>query len=134
MLMGMSSMSLAAGWILHLATGVVIGSVFGAVVANVSRLALRSTGRAFGLGAVAGVVAFFAWFLPMMAMLMPALMGMPMMVAGGFAAHVIYGLVLGGVASLSITKSRSSFRCPTCGASLASQQELMEHEAKAHPM
>jgi hypothetical protein len=115
MLMGMGSISWVAGWMLHLITGLIIGAIFGAVVVKVSSLGLWSTGRAVGLGAVAGLVAFFVWFLPMMATLMPSLMGMPMMIAGGFAAHIIYGLVLGGVASLAIPKSSSSFKGPTCG-------------------
>ncbi len=130
MQMGMGSMSTAAGWTLHLVTGLVIGGIFGAAVVKVSSLRLNSTGKAVGLGAVAGTVAFFIWFLPTMAILMPALMGMPTMVAGGFAAHVIFGLVLGGVTSLAV-KSGASYKCPACGAGFGSREELMEH-SKVH--
>ena len=130
MLMGMGSTSTVAGWMLHLITGLIIGGIFGVAVTKVSSLRLGSAGKAVGLGAGAGIVAFFVWFLPMMAMLMPALMGMPMMVAGGFAAHVIYGLVLGGVVSFAV-KSSTSYKCPACEADFHSKEELMEH-GKAH--
>lgn len=164
MVMGMGSASTVAGWMLHLLTGIIIGAIFGVVVAKVPRLGLKSTGRALVLGAVAGIVVWIVFFMPMMVSLMPALTGMPTLVGGSFLAHIIYGLVLGGVASLAIPKGGSSFKCPTCGASFSSkdelmqhgkvhmsapkqefkcpacgmsfstQQELMDHKAKAHPM
>ncbi len=164
MQMGVGSMSWVAGWMLHIITGLAAGAIFGALVASVSVLHLKNTGRALVLGGVAGVVVWVVFFLPMMAVLMPSLMGMGSMVGGSFVAHVIFGLVLGGVTSLAVPKSGSSykcpacgatfateselkehgknhmsatpqqFKCPACGASFASQQELMEHKAKAHPM
>ena len=164
MQMGMGSMSTAAGWILHLLTGIIVGAIFGVAVAKVSRLRLKNTGRALVLGTVAGIVVWIIFFMPLMAVMMPALMGMPMMVGGSFVAHIVYGLVLGGVASVAIPKGTSSYKCPSCGASFsgkdelmqhgkahmsapkqeykcpacgmsfASQQELMDHKAKAHPM
>ncbi len=164
MLMGMGSMSYAAGWMLHLITGIIVGAIFGVVVAKVSSLRLRSPGRALGLGAAAGFVIWVVFFMPMMAMLMPTLMGMGTMVGGSFVAHIIFGLVLGGVASLAIPKGGSfncpacgatfsteaelkehgkmhmaskpaqQFKCSACGASFSTQQELMDHKAKAHPM
>ena len=131
MQMGMGSSSTAAGWMLHLLTGVIVGAIFGVIVAKVSRLRLNSLGKGLGLGAVAGIVVWVVFFMPMMAMLMPALIGMGSMVAGSLVAHVIYGLVLGGVTAVAIPKGASAFKCPTCGASFVTKAELMEH-GKAH--
>lgn len=131
MMMGMGSMSAAAGWMLHILTGIIVGVIFGVVVAKVPALGLKTRGRALALGAVAGVVVWVVFFMPMMATLMPALMGMGMMVAGSFVAHVVYGLVLGGVASLAIQTGSTSYKCPTCGATFGTKDELMQH-GKAH--
>ena len=133
MMMGMGSMSTAAGWTLHLLTGVIVGAIFGVAVAKVPSLRLKNAGRALTLGAVAGVAVWIVFFMPMMAILMPALMGMPTMVGGSFAAHIIYGLVLGGVAFAAVPKGASSFSCPTCGASFGSKEELMRHGAAHMP-
>jgi uncharacterized C2H2 Zn-finger protein len=127
MMMGMGSMSTVAGWMLHLITGILVGAIFGVVVAKVSKLGLKITGRALVLGAVAGIIVWMVFFMPMMASLMPALIGMPTMVGGSFVAQIIYGLVLGGVASFAIPKESSSFKCPTCGASFSTKDELMQH-------
>jgi predicted RNA-binding Zn-ribbon protein involved in translation (DUF1610 family) len=127
MLMGMGSMAWPAGWTLHLATGVVVGAIFGVILAKVAKLGLKTTGRALALGGVAGVAVFVVFFIPMMAMLMPALMGMPTMVGGGLVAHAVFGLVLGGVTSLAIPKPGSSYACPTCGATFETEGELKEH-------
>jgi len=137
MLMGMGSMAWAAGWGLHLATGLIVGGIFGFAVAKVSRFQLKTTTRALGLGALAGFGVWLIFFVPMMAMLMPALMSMTMLVGGSFVAHLVFGLVLGGVTSVAIPKSNPSttrFECPTCGAAFSTQKELMDHKAKAHPM
>lgn len=164
MLMGMGAMWYAAGWILHLITGILVGAIFGVIVVKVSSLRLKGVGRALGLGAAAGLVVWVVFFMPMMAMFMPALTGMGAMVGGSFAAHIIFGLILGGVASLAIPKGNSfecpacgatfsseselgdhgkthmtsrpaqRLKCPACGASFTTEQELMEHKGKAHPM
>ncbi len=133
MMMGLGSISWAAGWMLHLVTGLLVGGIFGAIVAKVSSLGFKTTGRALGLGAVAGIAAWVVFFLPMMSLLMPALLGMGVMVGGSFVAHLVFGLVLGGVTSFAIRKS-ASFKCPACGATFATEQELMDHKAKAHTM
>ncbi len=108
MLMGLGSMSSVAGWTLHLVTGLIVGAIFGVLLTKVARLGLKTTGRALALGGIAGIAAFVVFFIPTMAMLMPALMGMPTMVGGGLVAHLIFGLVLGGVTSLAISKSGPS--------------------------
>ncbi|MDE1852525.1 MAG: C2H2-type zinc finger protein [Thaumarchaeota archaeon] len=130
MIMGMGSTSWIAGWMLHLVTGLVVGAIFGVAVAKVSGLRLKTAGRALTLGTIAGIAVWVVFFIPMMAMLMPALMGMGMMVAGSFVAHVVFGLVLGGVTSLAIPKGGPSYKCPTCGATFGTQDELMQHGKK----
>ena len=127
MVMGIGSMSWIAGWMLHLVTGLIVGSTFGVAVTKVSGLQLKTTGRALALGTIAGIAVWVVFFMPMMVMLMPALMGMGMLVAGSFVAHVVFGLVLGGVTSLAIPKGSSSHKCPTCGDTFGTQDELMQH-------
>lgn len=127
MLMGLGSSSWVAGWMLHLVTGLVVGAIFGVAVVKVARLGLTTTRRGLALGAAAGIAVFVLWFIPMMALLMPALMGMPTMVGGAFVAHAMYGLVLGGVTSIAISKGGSSYKCPTCGATFGTQHELVHH-------
>ena len=128
MMMGAGSMATAAGWVLHLFTGLVVGAIFGAVVAKFSLLR-RSAVRATGLGAVAGIAVWLALFMPVMVMLMPALTTMPTMVGSSLAAHLVFGLVLGGVTSRGLSKGE--FKCDGCGQTFATKDELEEH-AKAH--
>lgn len=132
MMMGMGSMSTAAGWMLHLLTGVIVGAIFGVVVAKVPRLGISSLGKGLGLGAVAGIAVWVVFFMPMMVMLMPALTGMPTMVGGSFVAHVIFGLVLGGVTSFAVPKGAAKpFKCESCGQAFSTREELKEH-GKVH--
>jgi len=98
MMMGMGSAAWVGGWALHLFTGIVIGAVFGVAVARFQRFRLATPTRALGLGAIAGIATWVLLFMPMMAVLMPALLGMSFMVGGSFAAHLIFGVMLGGVA------------------------------------
>ena len=128
MMMGAGSMATAAGWGLHLFIGIVVGAIFGTVVAKASPLR-KSAARATGLGAVAGIAVWLAFFMPVMAMLMPALTTMPTMVGGSLAAHLVFGLVLGGVTSLGLSKG--DFKCEACGKTFATKEDLKEH-GKAH--
>src|SRR5712692_7346533 len=105
MMMGMGSMVAAAGWGLHLFTGIIVGAIFGTIVAGVSALHPRTAVRATALGVAAGVAGWVVVFMPLMIMLMPALTGMPMLVGGSFVAHVVFGLVLGGATSRAIPKA-----------------------------
>ncbi len=161
MLMGLGANATAGGWMLHLITGVIVGAIFGVVLAKVSKFQPRSKGRTAGLGLTAGIVVWVVFFIPLMASLMPALMSNGLLIGGSFVGHAIFGLVLGGVVGLAITrgtykcdtcgasfdskeelmehsevhlKAQGQFKCPTCGATFGSQAELMEHNRKAHPM
>jgi hypothetical protein len=139
MLMGLSgTMATAAGWMLHLITGLSVGSIFGVAITkvNVFRVTNLKRGLPWGLGA--GVLVWVIFFLPMMmvsgmaSMLGPMLMSMML---GTFAAHLIYGLTLGGIVGgavlpRAVLVSVQAFKCPTCGTSFNSRSELMEHAHK----
>ncbi len=138
MLMGLSgTMATAAGWMLHLITGLVVGAVFGVAITKVNLFRVTSIKRGLALGLGAGVLVWIIFFLPLiMASGMASMLG-PMlmtMMLESFGAHLVYGLVLGGIVGVVLPKkipvSVQAYRCPTCGASFESQSELMEHARK----
>jgi len=131
MLMGAGSAATAAGWMIHLITGLIIGAIFGAVTSRVAKLRFSSVGRGVALGVVAGIIVWVVFFMPMMASLMPALMSIGFMVAGSFVAHIIYGAVLGGVAGGLLLRT-ATYVCPACGGTFKSQSELTDHKMKEH--
>jgi uncharacterized C2H2 Zn-finger protein len=131
MMMGTGSMAAAAGWGLHLFTGIIVGAIFGTLVAGVSSLRPKTAARATGLGVAAGVAVWVVLFMPMMIMLMPALTGMTLLIGGSFVAHVVFGLVLGGATSLATPKANAGFKCEACGQTFETKQALMEH-GKVH--
>jgi len=138
-LMGLSgTIATAAGWMLHLVTGPVVGAVFGVAITKVNAFRVTSIRRGLALGLGAGVLVWAIFFLPlMMASGMASMLG-PMlmtMVLGSFAAHLVYGFVLGGIVGVVLPKtvpvSVQAYKCPTCGTSFESQSDLMEH-ARRH--
>jgi uncharacterized C2H2 Zn-finger protein len=126
MMMGVGSMATVAGWSLHLVTGVMVGAIFGVAVARISALRPKTAARAVGLGAAAGVAVWVVFFMPMMAMLMPALTSTPAMVGGSLVAHAIFGLVLGGVTAVALPKGKAE--CSVCGKAFATREDLVRHE------
>jgi hypothetical protein len=62
--MGLSSIAVAAGWALHLSTGLLVGGVLGFLVGSVPRLRVRSLGRGVAVGVLAGVTAWVVLFVP----------------------------------------------------------------------
>jgi len=133
MLMGLGSASAAAGWMLHLITGLVVGSIFGVVTAKVTRFHLAGITKSVGLGIGGGVLIWLVFFLPMMMAVMAPMIPaaqMPTMIVGSFAAHLVYGLVLGGIAGGLLVRSSSTYKCEACSASFASRAELMQHSKK----
>jgi uncharacterized C2H2 Zn-finger protein len=135
MLMGLSgTIATAAGWMLHLITGLIVGATFGVPITkvNVFRVTDIKRGLAWGLGA--GALVWVIFFLPMMmASGMANMLGSTLMtmVLGSFGAHLVYGLILGGVVGVVLPKtapvSVQAYKCPTCGATFRSQSALMEH-------
>ena len=136
MLMGLGSVSTVAGWMLHLITGLVVGTIFGVVTAKVTRFHLTGITKSVGLGIGGGVLVWLVFFLPMMMAVMASMIPpvqMPTMILGSFAAHLVYGLVIGGIAGGLLVRRSSLYKCEACGASFASQAALMEH-SKKHSM
>jgi uncharacterized C2H2 Zn-finger protein len=129
MMMGIGPVATAAGWSLHLITGLIAGAIFGTVVARVSSLHPRTGIRAAVLGAVTGIAVWLVFFMPLMIKLMPALTSMPMLIGGSFVAHLIFGLVLGGVTSAALP--RGNIKCEVCGQTFSTREDLKEH-GKAH--
>ena len=90
------STSTAVGWIVHLAISAAIGGGFGLV----SGRFLPRTPVAVGAGAVYGLL----WWVLGPLVLMPAKLGMPLFQVDATAGkslmgHVVFGVVLGGVAA-----------------------------------
>jgi hypothetical protein len=154
--------AIAAGWMMHLITGLIVGVLFGAIVSQVRQVRVSGIGRGFGLGALAGIVVWLVFFMPLMISMLSK-MGMSpsaLMVGGSFAAHLIFGLILGGVVGATVpkyvsasipavnrpspsshpTETRASgspshqFQCRACGTNFNSEKELMDHAKEAHPM
>ena len=134
MLMGVGSMAVVAGWMLHLMTGLIVGAIFGVAITKVNAFRVTNIRRGLAWGLGAGTLVWVIFFLPlMMASGMASMLGsmlMTMMV-GSFAAHLAYGLILGGIVGVvlprAIPVTVSAYTCTTCGASFSNQRELMEH-------
>ncbi len=135
MLMGLSGgIATAAGWMLHLVTGLIVGAIFGVAITrvNVFRVTDIKRGLAWGLGA--GVLIWVIFFLPMMmASGMATMLGSMLMtmMLGSFAAHLVYGLILGGIVGAVLPRAVpvavQAYKCSTCGATFRSQGALTEH-------
>ncbi len=135
MLMGLSgTMATAAGWMLHIVTGLVIGSIFGVAITKVNAFRVTDIKRGLAWGLGAGVLVWVIFFLPMMmASGMATMLGSMLMtmMLGSFAAHLVYGLILGGIVGAVLPRAVpvavQTYKCPTCGATFRSQSALMEH-------
>jgi hypothetical protein len=136
MLMGLSgTMATAAGWILHLLTGLIVGAIFGVAITKVNVLRVTHFKRGLGWGLGAGVLVWLIFFLPMMMASGMATMlgaGLITMMLGSFAAHLVYGLVLGGIVGnvlpRSIPVSVQAHKCAVCSATFQTKTALMEHQ------
>jgi len=122
----MESASLV-GTALHFLPSIIIGVIFGAIVSS-SKLSITSFKKGIPLGIAAGIISFIVLFLPMIMTVMPPSMMMlmqmmnpeapqemimtqlmnmqPMMLAGALISHIIYGAVLGVVASAILTRTK----------------------------
>lgn len=137
MMMGLTgTMATIVGWMLHLITGLIVGAVFGVAVTKVNFFRITNVKRGLLWGLGAGVLVWLVVFIPlMMGSGMASMLGSMLMtmIVGSLGAHLAYGLVLGGIVGvgLSRTTTISAYKCPTCGAEFHSNQELMAH-SKVH--
>ena len=114
---------------LHFVPSIIVGVIFGAVVSS-SKLSITSFKKGIPLGIGAGVISFVVLFFPMAMEVFPSiimhLMQMmnpeapqemiiqqlqdmqPMILAGSFISHIIYGTVLGVVSSAILRKSKKA--------------------------
>lgn len=95
------STSIAVAWVVHLAISAFFGAAFGVVLGGL----VRGPGAGILLGSVYGVVLWVVGPL----LLMPAFLGMPLFVVDRMAlmsllGHVIFGVVLGGVAGVLLRR------------------------------
>jgi hypothetical protein len=67
MLMGLSGpMATAAGWMLHLVTGLIVGAIFGVAITKVNLFRVTNIKRGLAWGLGVGVLVWIIFFLPMM--------------------------------------------------------------------
>lgn len=96
-----------AGWIAHLAISVVFALGFAAIVARTSFREYGLLGL-IGLGAVYGVVLEIVaagFVLPLWANAVGlGPLPVPFLVPMGFLTHIVYGVVLGGVFGVAVTR------------------------------
>ncbi len=98
------STSTAVGWVVHLAISAFLGGLFAVVAGRW----LSRAGRAVVAGAVYGMV----WWVLGALLLMPAKLGMPVfhldaMAGRSLMGHLIFGMILGGVATVLVRRSAS---------------------------
>lgn len=133
---------------LHMLASTIIGIIFGAITSS-DRLRLTGFRKGVGLGVATGMIAFVVLFLPlMMTVLPPQMVGlmhmmnpqvpttmimqniqaaMPMMIGGSILVHIVYGAVLGIVATAMIYK-RKSYECSLCHMKFKNEIEFSEHK------
>jgi TM2 domain-containing membrane protein YozV len=118
--------AITVGFGMHMLTSVIIGVIFGVIIAKIH--ILRITGFAKGIieGLIIGMIAFVILFIPISMSIMPPVLmkiamqmnptmaqqqimnmmqqKMPMMFGIGFLEHLVYGAVLGAVTTALLLK------------------------------
>lgn len=143
----------AAGIGIHLLASISVGAIFGILISTVGKLQIGGFGKGISLGIVTGAIAFVVLFVPAMMSMAPQMMNLmkmmnpgmsdqsimtqlqsmqPAIFAGSFLAHVIYGTVLGAVATLLIVRTGPK-ECRTCRMHFKSKDEFLEHKVNHHP-
>jgi hypothetical protein len=94
------------GWILNLAAGVTIGAMFGALASSISVLDLQIYSRGIGIGALAGVIIWVLFFIPVLSIPVPQLFANDIGVLFEYlGAHVIFGVILGGLTAIGMIRN-----------------------------
>jgi hypothetical protein len=146
---------------MHLLTSTLIGAIFGMVTGSVDKLKITGFRKGTGEGLITGMIAFGVLFIPISMMVMPPVLvqmmmqmnpnmtqqqamsmlqqGMPMMMALGVLEHLVYGAVLGAVASalvlrIGVSKDEQNNRyvCSSCNRGFSSPEQREEHIRSVH--
>jgi gas vesicle protein len=155
------------GFGMHMLTSTVIGVIFGAVTAKVDRLRITGFGKGIIEGLIAGMIAFVVLFIPVSMLVMPPVLtqmmiqanpsltqqqtmsmlqqGIPLMIGIGVVEHLVYGAILGAVASALALKVRRAketrdtipaashdYECSTCHRKFRSVEEREDHIKTTH--
>jgi TM2 domain-containing membrane protein YozV len=155
------------GFGMHMLTSILIGVIFGAVTAKVDRLRITGFGKGIIEGLIAGMIAFVVLFIPVSMLVMPPVLtqivmqanpaltqqqtmsmlqqGIPLMMGMGVVEHLVYGAVLGAVASALALKVRRAeetrdtipaashhYECSTCHRKFKSVEEREDHIKTTH--
>jgi hypothetical protein len=86
------------GWILHFIVSLVAGGVFVGATGLVKRFTLTTIRKSLWVGALAGVVVWAIFDVPVIGLLVPADLTDPTLGVGSFVLHVVYGIVTALVA------------------------------------
>lgn len=158
---GNQNYAMMTGLGMHLLTSTLIGIIFGTVTGAVGKLRITGFGKGIGEGLITGIIAFVILFIPISMMVMPPVLvkmmmqmnpsmtqqqamgmlqqGMPMMIGLGVLEHLVYGTVLGAVASALVLKIGTSgeeqsnrYACSSCSRSFGSSEEREEHIRTKH--
>jgi len=119
----------AVGLGIHIVTGIIIGAIFGIITGKITKLRINKISRGVVLGIIAGLIVFGVFFMPMLQNvlapnLMKLMMGMnpdatqdmikqkmqtklPTVIQTSLGLHILFGAVLGVVASFLTQRLRS---------------------------
>jgi hypothetical protein len=146
---------------MHLLTSTLIGAIFGAVTGSVDKLKITGFRKGIGEGLITGMIAFGVLFIPISMMVMPPVLvqmmmqmnpnitqqqamgmlqqGTSMMIGLGVLEHLVYGAVLGAVASVLVLRIRPSkdqqghsYVCSSCKQSFSTAEQREEHIRLSH--
>ncbi len=119
----------AIGLGMHIVTGVIVGAIFGIITGKITKLRINKISRGIVFGIITGLIVFGVFFIPMLQNvlapnLMELMMGMnpnapqdmikqkmqtklPTVIQTSLGLHILFGAVLGVVASSLTQRLRS---------------------------
>jgi len=119
----------AVGLGMHIVTGIIVGAIFGIITGKITKLRINKISRGIVFGIITGLIVFGVFFIPMLQNvlapnLMELMMGMnpsappdmikqkmqiklPTVIQTSLGLHILFGAVLGVVASSLTLRLRS---------------------------
>jgi len=119
----------AVGLGMHIVTGIIVGAIFGIITGKITKLRINKISRGMVFGIITGLIVFGVFFIPMLQnVLAPNLMELmmdmnpnappdmikqkmqtklPTVIQTSLGLHILFGTVLGVVASFLTQKLRS---------------------------